>query len=140
MSEVTVQTTLGDATEEYLALVRAFPLTRIRDDAHLDAAMAVVDRLIDQPTRSPAEDAYLDALTDLVESYENTHVVIPPRTGVDALPFLTAANDLKQVDLVSVLGRKSLVSEVLAGNRPLALAHIKKLAANFGVSPDTFID
>ena len=126
--------------DEYLALVRAFPLAHIRDDAHLDAAVAVVDRLLDKDDRSPAEEMYLDALTDLVETYEEAHVAIPVRSGVDALRFLVEANDLRQVDLVPVLGRKSLVSEVLGGKRPLTLTHIKKLADYFRVSPAVFID
>ena len=126
--------------DEYLALVRAFPLAHIRDDAHLDAAVAVIDRLLDKGDRSPAEEMYLDALTDLVETFEEAHVRIPARSGVDALRFLMEANDLRQVDLVPVLGRKSLVSEVLSGKRPLALTHIKKLADYFQVSPAVFID
>jgi HTH-type transcriptional regulator/antitoxin HigA len=138
--EMTTQRILGEAGEEYLALVQAFPLIHIRDDTHLDAAVAIIDRLVDKPARSAAEEAYLDALTDLVETYERENVIIPPRTGVDALRFLMEANDLKQVDLVPILGRKSIVSEVLAGRRPLALSHIKKLAAYFGVTADTFID
>ena len=138
--EMRTQALVGDAGQEYLLLVQAFPLLHIHDDAHLDAAVAIIDRLIDKPGRSAAEEAYLGALTDLVETYEREHVVIPPRTGLDALRFLMAANDLKQVDLAPVLGRKSIVSEVLAGRRPLALSHIKKLAAYFGVAADTFID
>jgi HTH-type transcriptional regulator/antitoxin HigA len=126
--------------DEYLALVRAFPLAHIRDDAHLDAAVAVVDRLLDKDDRSPAEEMYLDALTDLVETYEEAHGAIPARRGVDAPHFLMEANDLRQVDLVPVLGRKSLVSEVLGGKRPLTLTHIKKLADYFRVSPAVFID
>ena len=130
----------GAHLDEYWGLVRAFPLAHIRDDAHLDAAVAVIDRLRDKGARSPAEEMYLDALTDLVETYEEAHVSIPARSGVDALRFLMEANDLRQVDLVPVLGRKSLVSEVLGGQRPLALTHIKKLADYFRVSPAVFID
>jgi HTH-type transcriptional regulator/antitoxin HigA len=120
--------------------VRAFPLVHIRDDAHLDAAVAVIDHLIDKSARSSAEEAYLGALTDLVETYEEAHVAIPARSGLDALHFLMEANGLRQADLVPVLGRKSLVSEVLAGKRRLALSHVRKLADYFGVSADTFID
>jgi antitoxin component HigA of HigAB toxin-antitoxin module len=90
----------GTDLDEYLALVRAFPLAHIRDDAHLDAAVAIIDRLLDKGDRSPAEEMYLDALTDLVETYEEAHVPIPARSGVDALRFLMEANDLRQVDLV----------------------------------------
>jgi HTH-type transcriptional regulator/antitoxin HigA len=130
----------GADLDEYLGLVRAFPLAHLRDDAHLDAAVAVHDRVLDKGDRSPAEEMYLDALTDLVETYEEAHVTIPARSGVDALRFLMEANDLRQVDLVPVLGRKSLVSEVLSGKRPLTLTHIKKLADYFRVSPAVFID
>src|SRR5690348_12880178 len=86
--------------DEYLNLVRAFPLVHIRDDAHLDAAVSTIDRLLDKGGLSTAEEIYLDTMTDLVETYEDTHVEIPARTGVDALRFLMDANDLKQVDLV----------------------------------------
>lgn len=79
-------------------------------------------------------------IPDLVETYESGHVAIPPRTGLDVLRFFMATNGLKQVDLVPVMGSKSLVSGVLAGRRPLALSHVKKLAAYFGVAADTFID
>jgi HTH-type transcriptional regulator/antitoxin HigA len=126
--------------EQYLALVRRFPLVHIEDDAHLDAAVAAIDDLLDRGELSRAEEMYLDALTDLVETYEEAHVAIPERTGADALRFLMDANDLKQVDLVPVLGRKSLVSEILSGKRRLGVDHIKKLAAYFKVSPAVFID
>ena len=42
MAETTTGVVLGADLEEYLALVRAFPLAHIRDDAHLDAAMVVI--------------------------------------------------------------------------------------------------
>jgi HTH-type transcriptional regulator/antitoxin HigA len=126
--------------EEYLALVRAFPLVSIRDDAHLAAALAVLDRLIDQPARTSAAEAYLGALTDLVETYERAHVPIPPVGGVAALRFLMEANGLSQADLAPLFGSPSIVSEVLAGKRRLALAHIRRLAAHFGLPADVFID
>ncbi len=128
------------ATEEqYLALVRAFPLVSIHNNAHLDEALAVIDRLLDIPDRSEAEEEYLMALTDLVEIYENAHVVIPPVSGVDLLRYLMEENGLTQADLVSDFGTRSIVSEVLAGKRHLALTHITRLAERFGVPADVFI-
>ena len=125
--------------EEYLALVRAFPLISIRDDEHLIAALTVLDRLVEQPTRSAAEEAYLGTLTDLVETYENAHLVLPPVTGVDALRLLMTENGLTQADLAPLFGTPSIISEVLAGKRGLALAHIEKLAAYFHLPADVFI-
>src|SRR5579875_1062541 len=109
----------AERIDEYLELVRAFPLEHLRDDAHLEAAVAVIDRLIDKPVRSEAEEAYLGALTDLVETYEDAHVVFPPQTGIGALESLMQENGLKQSDLAPVLGTQSIVSDVLSGKRKL---------------------
>jgi HTH-type transcriptional regulator/antitoxin HigA len=132
------QTTL----DEYLSLVRAFPLMSIRDDAHLKEALAAIDVMLDLPNRSEAQETYLSALTDLAETYETAHVVFPPRTGLDALRFLMESNELRQEDLVPIFGTKSIVSEVLneRWERKLTLEHVKKLAAYFHVSPAVFID
>jgi len=82
--------------DEYLSLVRAFPLTSIRGDAHLKEELAAIDVMLDLPDRSEAQETYLSALTDLVETYETAHVVFPPRTGLDALRFLMESNELRQ--------------------------------------------
>jgi HTH-type transcriptional regulator/antitoxin HigA len=131
---------MNKATEEqYLALVRAFPLVSIRNDEHLDEAITVINKLLDIPDRSEAEEEYLMALTDLVEIYENAHVEIPPVSGVDLLRYLMEENGLTQADLVPDFGTRSIVSEVLSGKRRLALTHITRLAERFGVPADVFI-
>jgi HTH-type transcriptional regulator/antitoxin HigA len=48
-------------------------------------------------------------------------------------------NGLTQADLVPLFGTPSVVSEVLSGKRGLALGHIRKLAAHFGVPAEIFI-
>lgn len=131
---------MDKATEEqYLALIRAFPLVSIRNEAHLDEALAVIDRLLDIPMRSEAEEEYLMALTDLVEVYENGHVDMPSVSGIDALRYLMEENSLTQADLVPDFGTRSIVSEVLSGKRRLALSHITRLAERFGLPADVFL-
>ena len=126
--------------EVYLALVRAFPLVSIRDEAHLSAALETLDRLMEQATRSVAEEAYLGALTDLVEVYENAHIAMPPTSGVAALRYLMDENGLKQSDLAPLFGTLSIISEVLSGKRRLALAHMERLAAHFGLPISVFVE
>lgn len=134
-------TVLDPATEaEYLALVRAFPLVSIRDDAHLAEALENIDRLVEQAQRSAAEEAYLGALTDLVETYEDAHIAIPPTSGIEAVRYLMDENGLSQAELVSIFGTPSVVSEVLAGKRRLSLMHIRRLAAHFGLPTDIFFE
>lgn|SRR4051794_19585810 len=125
---------------EYLELVRAFPLMSIEDDAHLEAALVVIDGFVERPARSVAEEVYLAALTDLVETYENAHVALPPATGIEALRYLMEENDLTQADLAPLFGAPSIISEVLSGKRRIALTHARRLAAHFGLPVSVFID
>ncbi len=141
MVEAIENPAVGGATDAYIALVRAFPLTHIRDDAHFDAAMAFLWPLLEKPEKSDADEEYIAALTDLLEKYEDATVHIPPVSGVAMVRHFMEDRDLKQKDLVGpVFATQSIASEVLSGERTLALAHIKKLAAFFGVSPVLFID
>ncbi len=125
--------------EQYLALVRAFPLVSIRDDQQLAEALQEVDRLVDLPARSAAQEAYLGALTDLVETYETAHVVFPPVSGIEALRYLMAEHGLTQAELAPMFGAPSVISEVLAGKRRLTLTHIKRLAAYFSLPAAVFL-
>lgn len=97
----------------------------------------------EKPARSPAEVAYLGALTDLEETYASEHVVVPASSRVDALRYLMDENGLSQADLLPLFGATStileVVSEVLAGKRSLSLAHITRPAAHFGLPVDVFI-
>jgi len=60
-------------------------------------------------------------------------------TGLDVLKFLIDQNDLKQKDLIGIIGGKSAVSEILNGKRPLNLKHIRNLSDKFNLRPATFV-
>jgi HTH-type transcriptional regulator/antitoxin HigA len=57
---------------------------------------------------------------------------------IEVIRELMAANSLKQADMVTVFGGKSIVSEVLNGKRDLSKTHIQKLSQLFHVSPELF--
>ena len=82
---------------------------------------------------------HAETLTILIEYYESQFSPIPDCTGVDVLRFLMAQNNLKQKDLVGVLGGKSTVSEILNNKRPLNIKHLNTLSAKFNVKPATFL-
>jgi len=52
---------------DYLSLIRPFPLRPIRSDGELDAAVEVIDSLLDRDDLNGEEADYLDVLGDLVE-------------------------------------------------------------------------
>jgi len=128
------------APDDYLTLVRVFPLASIRDGAHLGEAIAVMNRLTTGRALSSGEDMYLLALADLIETYENAHIHIPPLSGVELLRFLMDEHGLQQKDLTPLFGTASIASEVLSGKRSLAFSHLKRLSQRFGLPVDAFID
>jgi HTH-type transcriptional regulator/antitoxin HigA len=136
MAVKSAATRLPDA---YFALVRDFPLTSIRDDDHLAEAQGVIDRLL-RLGPDAGGDAYLDALTDLVETYEAAHAAFPDVSGSDVLRELMRANGLSQNRLAKAVGiSQSTISAVLNGRRTLTMDHIIALAGHFGVRPSAFL-
>ena len=126
-------------SDTYFELVKAFPLTHIRDAAHLRQAHAMIDRLLRQ-ILDPGAQAYLDVLTDLVEIHEASLAPIPDASEADVLRELMAANRLSQQALSKQVGiAQSTISAVLNGNRSLTKAQIGSLAKRFGVSPAIFL-
>ena len=77
---------------------------------------------------------YLDALSDLVASYEDEHHPILPSSDADMLRHLMEAKGVTQAELSREGGiAKSTVSEMLSGRKPFSRKIIRKLADYFGV-------
>src|SRR4051794_11723725 len=84
----TIDAVYGKTQDRYLELVRQFPLRPLRTDADLDAAVTVIDALLDRPRLTAPEQDYLDVLSDLVEAYEAEAVPMRPVGDADLLRFL----------------------------------------------------
>jgi HTH-type transcriptional regulator / antitoxin HigA len=129
----------GNREDRYLELIRRFPLRPLRSAEDLDAAVAVVDSLIDQDKLSAPEQDYLDVLSDLVEAYESEAVPMRPVDDGEMLRFLIAGRGTTQAAVAKEAGiAESTISEVLAGKRTLNRVQIGKLARYFRVGPGTF--
>jgi len=129
--------------DEYLELVRRFPLRPIRSEAQLRAAHAMIDELTTIPeeklTRDQAD--YLEVLGDLASAYEDR--IMSPElasvSGLDVLNHLMEANDMSASDLGRLLGHRELGSKILRGEREISKAHAKALGERFGLPPETFL-
>ena len=134
-----VQTVTRRLPDTYFELVKQFPLTRIRDDEHLNEAQQVIDRLLEENLDEGAQE-YLDVLTDLVETYEDAHESIPDASEADVLRELMRSNGFGQSSLSKKVGiSQSTISAVLNGIRSLTKEQIITLAAFFRVSPAAFL-
>ncbi len=136
MAVKTAPRTLPDT---YFDLVRKFPLTRIRDDDQLASAREVIDRLLGEDPDEGTE-AYLDAMTDLVEIYEGEHHRIPDASEADVLRVLMGSNGLNQPGLAKEVGiAQSTISAVLKGTRSLTKGQVITLAKFFHVPAAVFL-
>lgn len=132
--------------DDYLALVREFPLMPIRSAANLKQAHRLIDRLAVKGTSpgglSYGEQAYLEVLAELAERYEaaNLHRRLEAnRDGIDRLQFLVEEHGMTASDLGRLLGSRDLGSKILRRERELSKAHILTLAAHFAVEPGLFM-
>jgi len=107
-----------------------------KENEHYTALLEQLDRK--GPKLTSAEQRLAELLTLLIEDFEERHYALKPATPIAVLEELTAANELKQKDLLDIFGSPSIVSEVLSGKRKLTTEHIRKLARRFHVSPELF--
>jgi HTH-type transcriptional regulator / antitoxin HigA len=129
----------GKAQDRYLELILRFPLRPLRCEEDLNAAVAMIDNLLTQPSLKPEEQDYLDVLGDLVEAYETEMHPLGPVSDADLLSHLIEARGVSQSQVAGATGiAVSTISEVLRGKRTLNRDHIGRLARYFHVSPDTF--
>lgn len=109
----------------------------LKTDREHKAALAYIERLMDQPTPDEAE---LELWSLLVENYEETHFPIAKPDPVEAIRFRLEQSDAKPADLIAYLGTKSRVSEVLSGKRPLSLAMIRALHQGLKIPAEILLE
>jgi HTH-type transcriptional regulator/antitoxin HigA len=126
---------------DYMALVRAFPLKPIRDDADYGRAAGVLDGLVLRDLTAGERD-YLDALTLMVEAYDDEHHPIPDddRPPHERLRALMDDNGVSQAQMRQVLGvAQSTMSMILRGQRGITKDAVMKLAVHFKLNPSYFL-
>ncbi len=114
-----------------------YPMRPIKTSEDYEKALSSMETVFDI-NKGPLSE-YAEALAILIEHYEDNHYPVKNATGVEIIKFLMEQNNLKQKDLVGIIGGKSAVSEILSGKRQLNLNHIRKLAEKFNVKPATFV-
>jgi HTH-type transcriptional regulator / antitoxin HigA len=125
--------------DSYFVLVKRFPLTHIRSLRHLGQAIALVDELLQKRVDRGAQE-YLDALSDLIATYEDEHAPIPDASESDVLRELMRSSGHKQMALSKAVGiSQSTLSAILTGEREMTKSHMIALAKFFNVPPSVFL-
>jgi HTH-type transcriptional regulator/antitoxin HigA len=98
----------------------------IKTQEDYNTTLSQIESLMDAKPNTLQMDE-LEVLTTLVESYERQHYAIDAPDPIEAIKFRMEQEGLKQKDLVSIVGSKSRVSEILNKKRKLTIEMIQNL-------------
>jgi HTH-type transcriptional regulator / antitoxin HigA len=118
----------------------------IETEAENEAAIILAESL-EHRQRTPEEDALLELLIILIEKFEETSYPLPNLEADRMLLHLMEARNMKQEELVGVIGSRGVVSEIVNGKRfsdgeampTISKAQAKVLGELFHVSPSLFV-
>jgi HTH-type transcriptional regulator/antitoxin HigA len=125
----------------YSSLLAEVAPTVPRTEKENERLLGEIEKLIAKGEKnlSPEEDALLELLTHLVESFEKSAYPREKSSPAELVAFLLEQRGLSPSDLWSVLGSKGRVSELLSGKREVSKDQAKKLGEFFHISPAAFI-
>jgi HTH-type transcriptional regulator/antitoxin HigA len=101
-------------------------------------ALKRLEDIFDAPIGTTESDE-ADILGLLVDEYEKKHYPIEAPDPIEAIKIRMEELQLKQVDLIEVIGSKSRVSEILNRKRKLTIEMIRNLTKRLNLSPDLLI-
>ena len=128
------------AVSRWHELAAEFPLRPIRSGAELDRAIVMIDRLLDQPELSEAEEDYQVVLAGLVHAYEQEHEPVEAVTTGELLAHLIEAKGVSQVGAAAVLGcSKATITQIIKGERKPGRRLMAKMGDYFAVNPAAFL-
>jgi HTH-type transcriptional regulator/antitoxin HigA len=115
-------------------------LSPIRTETDYETVLERIDVLMDlEPEIGSREGDELEILALLVEKYEEQHWQIVNPDPIEAIKYRMEEMGLKQKDLVSIIGSKSKVSEVLNRKIGLSLSMISNLSSQLHIPLEVLV-
>jgi len=103
------------------------------------AALKRLELLFDAPMDTIESDE-ADLLAIIIDEYEKKHFFIEAPDPIEAVKIRMEEMQLKQKDLVPVIGSSSRVSDILNRKRKLTVEMIRKLNRQLNISPKILIN
>ena len=110
----------------------------IISESENEAAISLAESL-EHRQRTPEENALLELLIILIEKFEEVSYPLPDIKSDRMLRHLMESRNMKQEELVGVIGSRGVVSEIVNGKRSISKAQAKALGQLFHVSSSLFI-
>ncbi len=110
----------------------------IKTEQQYNRALKRMEEIFDAPPDSKqGKEAEILAL--LIENYEEEHYKIEAPDPITAIKIRMEELNLKQKDLVGIVGSKGIVSEVLNKKRKLTVNMIRRLSVALNLTPSILI-
>ena len=112
--------------------------TPLKTKKEYKAAVNRVNELIDARLSDSQENELL-LLSYLIEEYEEQYMPMPDASPAEVIKFMMEMKDLKQKDLIPVLGTKGFVSKILNGAANIPLHSMDALCQLLGIPVEALI-
>lgn len=110
----------------------------IKSEKDYQKALSRLEIIFDaEPDTKEGDEA--EILSLLIENYENEHFQIDPPDPIEAIKFRMDQMNLKQKDLIGIIGGKSRVSEVLNKKKKLTVEMIRELEHHLKIPSSVLI-
>jgi len=114
-------------------------LKLIKTDVEYHEALNRLEEIFDAKIGTPESDE-ADILGLLIDEYEKKHYPIDAPDPIEAIKIRMEEMDLKQKDLIGVIGGKSRVSEILNRKKKLTVDMVRSLALRLNLSAQILIN
>jgi HTH-type transcriptional regulator/antitoxin HigA len=115
------------------------PIKLIKSTKDYEIALKRLEIIFDAPTNTKEGDE-VEILSLLIENYENQQYPIEAPDPIQAIKIRMEEMNLKQKDLVGIIGGKSKVSEVLNKKRKLTVEMIRELESVLNISASVLVN
>lgn len=111
----------------------------IKTEKDYQLMLSRLDELFDAPIGTKESDE-ADIIALMIEEYEKKHYSIEAPDPIEAIKIRMEEMQLKQVDMIPIIGGKSRVSEILNKKRKLTIEMIRKLTKYLNLSASVLIN
>jgi len=111
----------------------------IKTEKDYDKALERLELIFDATPNSKEGDE-AEILSLLIDNYENKNYPIDPPDPIEAIKIRMEEMNLKQKDLVGVIGGKSRVSEILNRKKRLTVEMIRELERVLNISASVLVN
>ncbi|MEX1001398.1 MAG: helix-turn-helix domain-containing protein [Crocinitomicaceae bacterium] len=111
----------------------------IKTEKDYDKALERLEQIFDaSPDSKKGDEA--EILSLLIENYENKYYPIESPDPIEAIKIRMEEMNLKQKDLIGIIGGKSRVSEILNKKKRLTVEMIRKLERMLHISASVLVN